>query len=113
MKKKYSKNLNEMVAQVSNTQPVLVDMLEKYVLSEGDKFFSNYVGESDCGQVFTKRDVCLYLYKDRLSLLADASIVGVIANSIDEGNRHYCIVKINTVATGCSDYTSLSMEASW
>lgn len=114
---KYSEKLTDILDQIKVFQPALVDMLEKYVLSDKDSFCSIYNGEwkeSPCGQVFTHKDVCLYLYKDRLELCAEATIVASVANSVTKYNHcAWCHVQIERVADGLSDYLSLELKAEW
>ena len=114
---KYSSNLESVMCQVREFQPALADMLEKHVLTEGDSFFSSYNGEWNeytFGQVCTKKSRCLYLFKDHLTLTADALIVAYIANSVTEYNHcAWCDVKITPMCDGCSDASTLHVEAQW
>lgn len=114
---KYSENLQSVLNQIKVFQPALVEMLEKYVLSDKDQFCSNYYGEwiePQCGQVFTHKDVSLFLYKDHLTLCADALIAAVVANSVTKYNHcDWCRVKIDRMSDGLTDETSLQVEAEW
>lgn len=114
---KYSLNLESVLRQVREYQPALADMLEKYVLTEGDSFMSSYNGEwheDEFGQVFTKKDCCLFLFKNRLRLMADASIVACVANSVTKYDYcSWCKVSITPSADGCRDDLSLHLEAEW
>ena len=114
---KYSSNLESVLRQVREYQPALSDMLEKYVLTEGDSFMSSYNGEwheNEFGQVFTKNNCSLFLFKDRLTLMADASIVACVANSVTEYTYcSWCKVSIIPSSDGCRDQLSLSLEAEW
>ena len=114
---KYSSNLESVMRQVREFQPALADMLEKHVLTEGDSFFSSYNGKwTECtsGQVWTKKSGCLYLFKDNLSLTADALIVAYIANSVTKYDHcAWCDVKITPMCDGCSDQSTLCVEVQW
>lgn len=114
---KYSDKLTKVLDQIKVFQPALVDMLEKYVLSDKDSFIRIYNGEwkeLDCGQVFTHKDACLFLYKDRLELCAEATIVASIANSITKYDHcAWCHVQIERMADGLRDETSLGLKAEW
>lgn len=115
---KYSSNLESLLNQVREFQPALADMLEKYVLSEKDHFMKNFNGsewvEPLHGQVWTAKDCSFFLWKDRLSLCADANIAAVIANSATEYDYcRKCSVIIKPMADGCRDSFSLSVEISW
>lgn len=115
--KKYSTNLEEMVAKIRVLQPALTDMLEEHVLSPDDKFMSSYNGEwieDTHGQVSTKSGCCLFLYDNKLELTADASIVAVVANSVTEYDYcSWCNVKVLPMADGCRNHTTLHVEATW
>ena len=111
-----SANLESLLAKIAVGQPVLVSMLKKYVLTEKSCFTSTYNGswkEDTQGQIVNVNNASLFLNENSITLLASASVVGIIANSISSDATYWCSVKIHTVAEGCSDFQDLSLEAKW
>lgn len=110
----YSNNLAKMLKKIEVYQPALVEMLKYYLLEEGASFIHQPWGdEYPYGQVSHSAG-CLFLYEDHLELLASASKVGPIANSITEYTYcAWCRVKIQPIADGLRHHDSLSLKASW